>query len=388
MIRFDSFSLDFGPGFGQYGWRFAAIFGDGTLARKEMHGNRRIGSSPACRYSAVETVTLGMWLQFLFGGREAILQFAHCPHALWLGLLFVLSTGFAREYDGADLRSEPWHLALPLVASLGTSLILWSLVYLAAIRRGLEQMGFWAGYRTLLTFYWMTAPLAWIYAIPVERFMSPADATATNFYFLAVVAAWRVLLITRSLAVWLNASFFALFFLVALFADSVAALLALASPMPIFNVMGGIRHSAVDRVILDVLMNTQILGVISWPVWLVGALVILVRKSPWSVATISLSMSALPSRCGRCPSRWWLLESQYSRWVSLNNGMPRRPQHFYTLKRSIRPYVTWQNLSGPTFRRFGIHLRASDTARILQTSLPCWSRSPSRQAPNGCPRST
>lgn len=227
-------------------------------------------------------VTLWTWLRFLFGGREAILEIARCPQALWLGLVFVLATGFAREYDGADLRSEPWHLALPLVASLGTSLILWSLVYLAANRRGLEELGFWAGYRTLLTFYWWTAPLAWLYAIPVERLMTPGDATATNFYILAIVSVWRVLLITRSLAVWLNAKFFAMFFLVALFADTVAGILAFASPLPIFNIMGGVRHSEVDRVVLDALLITRFLGVVSWPVWLIGAIVVLVRTSPWS----------------------------------------------------------------------------------------------------------
>jgi hypothetical protein len=232
---------------------------------------------------AVERVTLGTWLRFLFGSRDAILRIAHSPQALWLGLLFVLSTGFAREYDGADLRSEPWHLAIPLVASLATSLILWALVYVAASGHGVEQR-FWTGYRTLLTFYWMTAPLAWIYAIPVERYLPPGDATATNFYFLALVSLWRVLLITRALSIWLSANFFAMFFLVALFADTVAGILAFASPMPIFDVMGGIRHSQVDNVVLGALMNMRVFGVISWPVWLIGAIAVLTMKSPWSLS--------------------------------------------------------------------------------------------------------
>ena len=147
-----------------------------------------------------EATTIGTWLRFLVGSREAILRIARSRQALWLGFVFVLSTGFAREYDGADLWHEPWHLVLPLVASLGTSLVLWSLVYMAAISRGLPELSFWAGYRVLLTFYWMTAPLAWLYAIPVERFMSPGDATAANLWFLAAVSVWRVLLITRALS--------------------------------------------------------------------------------------------------------------------------------------------------------------------------------------------
>jgi len=35
-----------------------------------------------------------------------------------------LLPAFAREYDGEDLLHEPWHLLLPLVASLATSFIL------------------------------------------------------------------------------------------------------------------------------------------------------------------------------------------------------------------------------------------------------------------------
>lgn len=77
-----------------------------------------------------------------------------------------------------------------------------------------------------------------------------------------------------------------MFFLVLFFADSVAILLAFASPMPIFNVMGGIRHSEVDRVVLDVLLNARFFAVVSWPVWLIGAIVILVRQSPWSLSNV------------------------------------------------------------------------------------------------------
>lgn len=232
---------------------------------------------------ADEVVTIGTWLRFLFGSREAILRVARSRQALWLGLAFVLSAGFAREYDGADLWHEPWHLALPLVASLGTSLILWTIVFLTAANRGLEKMDYWSGYRTLLTYYWLTAPLAWIYAIPVERLMPPGDAMAANFWFLGLVSLWRVLLITRALSVWLSANFFAMFFLVAFFADTVAILLAVVSPMPIFNVMGGIRHSAVDRVVLNVILGARFYGIASWLIWLVGAIVVMARRSPWSL---------------------------------------------------------------------------------------------------------
>lgn len=217
---------------------------------------------------------------YLIGSRSAIRQLAETKSALWIGLLFVLSAGFAREYDGVDLRREPWHLALPLVASLATSLVLYGVVRFAAFMRIADQPSFIEGYRTLLTFYWWTAPLAWLYAIPVERFMSPGDATAANLWLLAIVSAWRVLLITRALSVWLSAGFVSMFVLVMLFADSVALLLAYLSPWPIFNVMGGVRLSAPDAVVLNALLTVTIFGGISWFIWFAAAIAVISKRQP------------------------------------------------------------------------------------------------------------
>jgi hypothetical protein len=222
---------------------------------------------------------------YLIGSRRAILRIAESRHTLWVGLLFVLSAGFAREYDGADLLHEPWHLALPLVASLGTSIVLYVLVFMAARNRGVMELTFWEGYRTLLTFYWWTAPLAWLYAIPVERLMPPGDATAANLWLLAIVSVWRVLLISRALTVWLGAGFFGMLFIVIFFADSVAVLLAFLSPKPIFNIMGGVRLSEPDRVVLDAMLTMMFLGGMSWLVWLAAAVaVISKRKPPWGLS--------------------------------------------------------------------------------------------------------
>ena len=63
-------------------------------------------------------ITVRTIFGFLLYRRDAILQIASSSSARWLGLLFVLSAGFAREYDGEYLIAEPWHLLLPLAASL------------------------------------------------------------------------------------------------------------------------------------------------------------------------------------------------------------------------------------------------------------------------------
>jgi hypothetical protein len=45
--------------------------------------------------------------------------------------------------------------------------------------------------------FWMTAPIAWLYAIPVERMFDSYRATQANIALLAIVSLWRVLLMSR-----------------------------------------------------------------------------------------------------------------------------------------------------------------------------------------------
>src|SRR5262245_8431110 len=127
-------------------------------------------------------------LLYLVGNREAILQVANCRGGLWLGLAFVFSAALAREYDGQDLVHEPWHLLVPLAASLGSSLALYLLIYVISLVRGPRGLPSLNAYRAILQLFWMTAPLAWLYAIPFERFLSPGDATRANLYLLGLVA--------------------------------------------------------------------------------------------------------------------------------------------------------------------------------------------------------
>ena len=98
---------------------------------------------------------------FLRGEREAILEIASAKGMLGIGVLFVLSAALAREYDGADLLAEPWHLVLPLAASLTTSFLLFSLLFGVGKARGIGSVPFGRAYLRFLGAYWMTAPQAW-----------------------------------------------------------------------------------------------------------------------------------------------------------------------------------------------------------------------------------
>ena len=229
-----------------------------------------------------ERVSLATLCRFLLGQRNAIQQIAESRSALWLGLLFVISAGFAREYDGEDLLHEPWHLLLPLVASVGSSLALYCLVYVVSRCRGVVGP-FWMGYRRLLTLYWMTAPFAWLYAIPFERLTTAPIAIEANLWLLGLVALWRVLLMTRVVSVLYQCHWFASLLVVMLFSDVVALTAIAWTPRPVVGMMGGIRHTESEQVILNVTCGIQVLGVLSMPVWLIGVIcVVLLRFNKWT----------------------------------------------------------------------------------------------------------
>ena len=213
---------------------------------------------------------------YLFGHRPSIEAIIQSRSAIWIGLLFVLSAGFAREYDGEDLLHEPWHLVLPLGASLLTSYLLFVLLTMtfgSVIAKDSGGTDNWTKYQSFLGLYWMTAPLAWLYAIPVEGFLSPANSVRANLSFLGIVSLWRVLLITRAASIFFGRSFAATFFLVMLFADTVAMVVFWFTPLPIISVMGGIRLTESEHVILEVGLWVRTLGTLSWPIWLIGTIV-------------------------------------------------------------------------------------------------------------------
>lgn len=215
-------------------------------------------------------MTLSTLPRYLIGRESAILEVIESRGVLLLGFLFVLSAGFAREYDGEDLMAEPWHLLIPLVASVGSCAILYALLLAVARRnkeyplRPLER--FWR----FLGLYWMTAPLAWVYAIPVEQWLSPAQAMEVNLNLLAIVALWRVLLISRAAAVLFGTKFWKTIFPVILFGDVVMLVIVSFIHVPVFIMMGGVRLTPTESVLQNAKFLTQFWGTLTLPLWVGG----------------------------------------------------------------------------------------------------------------------
>jgi hypothetical protein len=173
---------------------------------------------------------------------------------------------------------------LGLVSSLAASFLLFSIAFGMAFCHGAPARPFLSPYLSFLGLFWMTAPLAWLYAIPYERFLSPVHAVEANLYTLGLVAAWRVALIVRTLMVTMGYHPIAALCLVMTFADVVVLWLMQFLPVPLFEVMGGARLSEADQVRRGLARMIVVGGVCSFPVWLVGALALsYVGKPSWRV---------------------------------------------------------------------------------------------------------
>lgn len=119
-------------------------------------------------------------------------------------------------------------------------------------------------YLTVLIFVGLTAPPAWLYAIPVERFMSLELATILNMLFLLVVAIWRVALYGAFLRHAAGLS--GLAWVVALFlplALIVTALAMLNLEHAVFEIMGGLtaEPTSSDKAYLVVIILSAVSSV-------------------------------------------------------------------------------------------------------------------------------
>lgn len=171
----------------------------------------------------------------LFLRRDAILDAFHSRWSLPVGGLLVLSAALARNYDGDDLLAEPWWLAGPFAASILTSLILWLLFIPWAKVPG---RSLWRLYPRLPRHLLAHRALAWLYAVPYERFLSPVDAVNANAYTLLVVSLWRVLIISQALSLLFTIRLRAALSFTLMFGSLVMLGAALFGPRPVLDVMG------------------------------------------------------------------------------------------------------------------------------------------------------
>lgn len=178
-------------------------------------------------------------LLYLFGNRSAIERVAATRHAWLIGAVLVITAGIARNYDHLDLLYQPEWILGPFGASLVSVafIFLWISVPLKLHKVG----GYWRQFGTFLVLAWLTAPCAWLYAIPVESATDIINATKWNIAFLGIVAIWRVAIIVRAVAVLTGVSWLRVLPLVLAPAALEAMLGSIFKGLSLVGIMGGIR---------------------------------------------------------------------------------------------------------------------------------------------------
>lgn len=153
----------------------------------------------------------------------------------YLGLVGTWLAGVGRYWDHPSPQlAQRWGLG-----SLGYVVVMAALLW--AVFRPVA--GAKARYWNLLTFVALTSFPAWLYAIPVERFMSMEGAISANVWFLAVVALWRVILLFRHARGVLGLSGLSVAICCLLPLTGIIVLLAwLNLENAVFEIMGGLRQ--------------------------------------------------------------------------------------------------------------------------------------------------
>lgn len=154
---------------------------------------------------------------------------------LYLGLMGTWIAGIGRYWD---------HPKAEVVQMLGLGSLGYVFVMSALLWCVFRPVaGCKASYWGLVTFVALTSFPAWLYAIPVERFMSIGAAIRLNVLFLAVVASWRLALLFRHARLAYGLGWGAVFVCCLLPVMAIIVLLAtLNLEHAVFEIMGGFRE--------------------------------------------------------------------------------------------------------------------------------------------------
>lgn len=330
-------------------------------------------------------------LLYLFGHAGAVRAVAESRAAFLTGLVLVLITTIPRNYDQTFIGENPFRWLLGSLAfSLVSGTWLYGVAYgwLARWRTEAEEVqhhsfasGYFSGWRCFMGLFWMTAPIAWLYALPVERFLDSVIATKVNVGLLAIVSLWRVLLMARVFQVLCNVNFFIALVWVLLPAGIETCGVTFGSGVfgkALMSAMGGMRNSPEEDIILaafNVAMSASLYGT---PVALVLALVL---KPAGTKALPVPQAGRVPKALLAGLAAGWLVvaivpQREVARTVSANRLVQQgryREALDYMAAHQPGDFAPAVPLSPKAFEREGFEQIPSCVA-ALQTSDPAWSR--------------
>jgi hypothetical protein len=159
-----------------------------------------------------------------------------------LGLALAWLAGVGRYWDHARAGAAQKSGLGSVFYVLCLAALIWLLLRPFRLQR--------RNYSTVVAVVGFTSPLAWLYALPVERWMELESAMRLNLWFLAVVAVLRVLLYARFLRVGAAYSWFGTLVLTLMpLTLVVATLFALDLENAALNLMAGIDRADPSRAV-------------------------------------------------------------------------------------------------------------------------------------------
>jgi hypothetical protein len=218
-------------------------------------------------------------VRFQLGFSDAVESVARNRASFLTGIILVLLTGIARNYDQDYFPETPLALFGPLIFSFFSGTFLFLVLYYGFIRLNLEgeDNKTWTQWFRFMSLFWMTAPVAWWYAIPVERFFNSYQAAVANLILLGIVSVWRVLLMARIVSVLLQVHFGRAFAWVLTAASLEVVVLSFFGGLShgidrsIAAGMAGMRNSPEQDLLLHVLEKTFLGALALFAVLLVGS---------------------------------------------------------------------------------------------------------------------
>ncbi len=232
---------------------------------------------------ALPTFRLTDVVGFLFGSQSSIERLIATPRAIFFAASLVCTAALAREYDAVSFVHQPMDLLAPFAASLFVSVILFLFVEASCYAR--KHFPFersWGSYvkryGVFLTGYWMTAPLAWLYAVPVEVLTDEISALRFNLAALSIVSLWRVALFARFVSVYYRVPFIGSLIWILLPCMAIAFFALLNRVLSLVSLMGGLRLTQTQQILHN--FNETVLGGIFYgfiPVavlWIVSLVII------------------------------------------------------------------------------------------------------------------
>jgi len=282
-------------------------------------------------------LTIRDLLAFQIGNRAAIERVAATRWSILAGLILIGTAGLARNYDQVSLLHSPGRLAGPFVASLITSFFVFCVIH-PVLRLGKQPgaPGFSSQYFSFFGAFALTAPIAWLYALPVERWLNPLGAAQVNVTLLAIVSMWRVILLTRVIQVITTLPFMVCL-LVLLGPVSVEVFLAgMAYEILHFDVAGGMGGIVMSRAQVDQFMDGVNGGVLAvaffsmpvvWTAMLTIALKFRRERRAFPAPISSPAPRAVLVLCGMCLLAWAIIAI----------APQRKEYHFSTLSLLLSP---------------------------------------------------